>query len=260
MSGSRDTHWCYRCRRRVHLRGRSDSEAVCPYCSGGFVQELDEISRVDPADELFGLMEAFSALMRPRVDDRGRRARLVPVPDYGPGFGPLVMFGSQIPSRFDTRSTLLEELFEHLSASNGRGPAPASRSSIDAMPRVKITRTDSHCPVCKDEFEVGSEARQMPCNHIYHTDCIVPWLVQHNSCPVCRQELSSLPGSSSRLSNRESRRNLNDHFSSVWPFGTSGSNSDHDGSAMGSSSTATNNEQSDHHHHHEMGYSGWPFD
>lgn len=70
---------------------------------------------------------------------------------------------------------------------------PASKSAIEAMPTIEIgdghISTHSHCAVCKEEFELGSEAREMPCKHIYHSDCILPWLSLRNSCPVCRHEL-----------------------------------------------------------------------
>ena len=29
----------------------------------------------------------------------------------------------------------------------------------------------------------------MPCGHIYHPDCLKPWLEQNNTCPVCRFDL-----------------------------------------------------------------------
>ncbi|XP_031485831.1 probable E3 ubiquitin-protein ligase RHC2A [Nymphaea colorata] len=70
---------------------------------------------------------------------------------------------------------------------------PASKSAVESMPTIKIVAshitTDSHCAVCKDPFELDSEAREMPCKHIYHADCILPWLSLRNSCPVCRHEL-----------------------------------------------------------------------
>uniref|UniRef100_A0A6M2F1I2 RING-type E3 ubiquitin transferase n=1 Tax=Populus davidiana TaxID=266767 RepID=A0A6M2F1I2_9ROSI len=72
---------------------------------------------------------------------------------------------------------------------------PASKSAIESMPTVIINEshifTESHCAVCKEAFELESEAREMPCKHIYHTDCILPWLSIRNSCPVCRHELPS---------------------------------------------------------------------
>lgn len=70
---------------------------------------------------------------------------------------------------------------------------PASKAAIESMPTIEINDshivTESHCAVCKEAFELGSEAREMPCKHIYHSDCILPWLSLRNSCPVCRHEL-----------------------------------------------------------------------
>ncbi|KAJ1406917.1 Zinc finger, RING-type [Sesbania bispinosa] len=72
---------------------------------------------------------------------------------------------------------------------------PASKAAIESMPTVEIAEeqveSETHCAVCKEAFELGSEVREMPCKHLYHSDCILPWLSMHNSCPVCRHELPS---------------------------------------------------------------------
>ncbi|XP_073123725.1 probable E3 ubiquitin-protein ligase RHC2A [Henckelia pumila] len=78
---------------------------------------------------------------------------------------------------------------------------PASKAAIESMPTVEIAdqhiAVESYCAVCKEAFELGSEARLMPCNHLYHQDCILPWLTLKNSCPVCRHELPTENESSS---------------------------------------------------------------
>ncbi|KAK8617465.1 hypothetical protein V6N13_080381 [Hibiscus sabdariffa] len=90
----------------------------------------------------------------------------------------------------------LEQLIQQLAENdpNRYGTPPASKSAIEALPSVNITKNDlnsefNQCAVCMDEFEEGTEAKQMPCKHLYHKDCILPWLELHNSCPVCRHEL-----------------------------------------------------------------------
>lgn len=50
------------------------------------------------------------------------------------------------------------------------------------------------CTVCCDKIELGKKGMFMPCGHIYHPDCLNPWLEVNNSCPVCRFELPKESG------------------------------------------------------------------
>lgn len=90
----------------------------------------------------------------------------------------------------------LEQLIQQLAENdpNRYGTPPASKSAVEGLPTVTITDEIlgselAQCAVCKDEFERDMEVKQMPCKHIYHSECIMPWLELHNSCPVCRYEL-----------------------------------------------------------------------
>ncbi|KAL3754760.1 hypothetical protein ACJRO7_001941 [Eucalyptus globulus] len=42
------------------------------------------------------------------------------------------------------------------------------------------------CAVCLDDFEARQEVMVTPCDHMFHEECIVPWLQGHGQCPVCR--------------------------------------------------------------------------
>ena len=46
---------------------------------------------------------------------------------------------------------------------------------------------NSTCSICLEDFENGETVRVLDCGHMYHTDCIVPWLTtRHASCPLCK--------------------------------------------------------------------------
>ena len=45
------------------------------------------------------------------------------------------------------------------------------------------------CTVCVEHIDIGKKGMFMPCGHIYHPDCLKPWLETNNTCPVCRFEL-----------------------------------------------------------------------
>ncbi|XP_022897083.1 E3 ubiquitin-protein ligase RING1-like [Olea europaea var. sylvestris] len=130
------------------------------------------------------------------LQSRGANIQLVFEGPGGGGLGHGVDFG--LPSNLGDYfvGPGLEQLIQQLAENdpNRYGTPPASKSAVDGLPNIKITEellaTDSsQCAVCKDSFGLNEEAKQMPCKHIYHKDCILPWLELHNSCPVCRYEL-----------------------------------------------------------------------
>ncbi|KAJ8747737.1 hypothetical protein K2173_014512 [Erythroxylum novogranatense] len=85
----------------------------------------------------------------------------------------------------------LDLLLQHLAEndSNRYGTPPAHKEAIDALPTVTI-KEKLQCSVCLDEYGIGTEAKEMPCKHKFHKECILPWLELHSSCPVCRYQLS----------------------------------------------------------------------
>ncbi|XP_010045099.2 probable E3 ubiquitin-protein ligase RHC1A isoform X1 [Eucalyptus grandis] len=327
MNTGEETHWCHQCTRPIGLQG---GEVICPYCDGGFVQELQEVQALASADvsapypmdlspQVNPVFDAFFAMIGDNVLDRrsrilrfvdlvtrdpsfdvrgrpaGRRPRLDESDDYSmsPGLdqlmeqlsvdgrrGPLDQLMEQLS--VDGRRGPppgLDQLIEQLYVDGRRGPPPAPQSAIAALPTIKITwthlRDDSECPVCKEEFELQAEAKMMPCHHFYHPDCIVPWLEQHNSCPVCRFEMPPLgtgsvrggqswsdqsrSSSSSTLRSGDRGRDggrQNQWRGRLFPRPSDSSNSN----TQQYTETRGSNSRTIHEQNHEMNYSGWPFD
>ncbi|KAK6919685.1 Zinc finger, RING-type [Dillenia turbinata] len=57
------------------------------------------------------------------------------------------------------------------------------------------------CAVCLEDFEAREEVMLTPCNHMFHEDCIVPWVKSHGQCPVCRAPFCDNTRSSSMPNN-----------------------------------------------------------
>ncbi|KAF9939301.1 hypothetical protein BGZ67_009689 [Mortierella alpina] len=75
------------------------------------------------------------------------------------------------------------------------GPVGASDEVINSIPVHKLTTEEldakCECSVCKDEFTTEDTCLKLGCNHIFHDDCIKPWLKTNGSCPTCRFSLVS---------------------------------------------------------------------
>lgn len=196
-------YWCRRCQRSIRTTTTNPSEILCPRCFGQIRLELD-VSRPGPLLEArlepspgARILDSLAQMLDPPTTRRpGPNANIQSVSHRARIL--LQFIGPDSPSR---PGQGLEELIQELTQNDRPGPPAAPESAIEALPLVELRpehlKNDSHCPVCKDEFQVGVEVRELPCKHFYHSDCIVTWLHIHNTCPVCRYEVGGGPSDSS---------------------------------------------------------------
>jgi len=126
------------------------------------------------------------------------------------GMHPVVGFDAGMPAgsnnihsdlgnyAFGNLQNIMNELMERNPGTHGPNPTPAD--TIKALPRVKLTVKDDKsegCSICQDDFNVGDTVVLLPCDHKFHEACITPWLVENNSCPICRKPLSPSGGAAS---------------------------------------------------------------
>ncbi|KAA8516402.1 hypothetical protein F0562_016695 [Nyssa sinensis] len=212
MTSSGSSNWCYRCNRFVNAR--APDAVFCPDCISGFVEEIENPRRSPAASEMYvndSPNPHRDSIHRVRGNWRNAGDRLVFNPvivlrgserdnyelyyDDGDGSGLRPLPASMSEFLMDSGfNHLLDQLTQLESNGLGRfDRPPASKAAIESLPTIKIGAshvvTESHCAVCKEPFELEADAREMPCKHIYHSDCILPWLSIRNSCPVCRHEL-----------------------------------------------------------------------
>lgn len=86
-------------------------------------------------------------------------------------------FVSTIARSMDERGFVIPRSSDGPSRS---GNPPASERFVKRLPHLKISKeiADSKepCVVCSERFKVLDDVIKLPCRHIFHPDCIHPWL------------------------------------------------------------------------------------
>ncbi|XP_049850370.1 uncharacterized protein LOC126322550 isoform X2 [Schistocerca gregaria] len=103
--------------------------------------------------------------------------------------GRLTNFGDYVPD--NALQAILDQLYLQYR------PPTQPRTSDKVIASLPVTRLTAEnmkdhpeeCPVCKCNFEIGEESKELPCTHRYHVACIDRWLMSSNLCPLCRYEL-----------------------------------------------------------------------
>lgn len=162
-SSVRLTYWCHECDISVSLVFSTTAtnlplqEVLCPHCQTNFLEYMESINPNSP--------------------------------------NPLPLeqqLSTDIDFNFNFSSLQFDYDCEGNDPSNSDASGLNNSSSVGIrMNSVEISESLSResCAICKDEFSLHSEAKQLPCNHLYHSECILPWLSHQSSCPLCRFQL-----------------------------------------------------------------------
>jgi len=72
---------------------------------------------------------------------------------------------------------------------------PLNADSYDTVSVIsaitdKAESSDNCCIVCLIQFKDGQELRQLPCQHVFHINCIDKWLKINRMCPTCRADVT----------------------------------------------------------------------
>uniref|UniRef100_A0A1J3J241 E3 ubiquitin ligase BIG BROTHER n=1 Tax=Noccaea caerulescens TaxID=107243 RepID=A0A1J3J241_NOCCA len=100
----------------------------------------------------------------------------------------------------DPDTMTYEELVE-LGEAVGTESRGLSQELIETLPTRKYKfgsifsrkRAGERCVICQLKYKIGERQMNLPCKHVYHSECISKWLSINKVCPVCNSEVFGEP-------------------------------------------------------------------
>jgi hypothetical protein len=95
--------------------------------------------------------------------------------------------------RLNVPQEILDKMPQYVYTSKDAPAPPTAAGKKDEAPRKVVQYSQPTCPICIDDFISGETTiRELPCGHIFHPECVDPFLKSSSSlCPVCKR--SALP-------------------------------------------------------------------
>lgn len=178
------TYWCHLCKCEFSKIYVEDTDIRCRDCGKTFCEEIVSSNNDDHPSQ-------YTPFVVNEAQSRRRLNETSPILD---------MLQSLISFNEDAH---MENIISYLMANdpNKYGNPPASQEEVKKLRKVTVDEINKEeirkmssehlCSVCKDDYEMGQNLIQLPCTHLFHDDCILPWLKERNSCPTCRYELKT---------------------------------------------------------------------
>ncbi|KAL9258542.1 E3 ubiquitin-protein ligase-like protein [Drosera capensis] len=61
--------------------------------------------------------------------------------------------------------------------------------AVGAEKERAISGEDAACCICLSKYANNDELRELPCDHLFHKECVDKWLKMNALCPLCKAEV-----------------------------------------------------------------------
>ena len=181
---------CYQCR---FVAAFDCQNAQCPRCHSGFCfNEMLNGREVPPLPSVRSASQ-FQRMVAQREMAEAARAQATPPPTMPrpPRHYPSLFINTQgvILNEVQVERLRREQYEAHQVAHQAREAAKTQRPKFD-VPTRKAKEIDcaEKCAICFEEVKADDVVTDLEnCTHVYHSDCISPWVQTRNNCPQCLQ-------------------------------------------------------------------------
>jgi len=167
-------YYCHSCH---HVFVKSREEQLCGNCQSSFIEEMAEF-RPTVLDRQ--MLPTLSADQSRRIANATAILRLLEI---------------QLRHELEQLQTALEAANSSVSEGNNESKnilSPLMKAKLKKVPlNLDMYCSQPCCPICNEEFAMEESVLRMPCTHVFHQNCVMPWLELKQNCPICRFELEN---------------------------------------------------------------------
>lgn len=143
------------------------------------VNVLDEDNHFGLFDELFSILDNFPINLVP----------LIPLM-FESRFGSFLERVIPLYLANYERNQIIRAMDESMrEAANPRPEPPKNLKLINHIISNEDLQNERECSICLNDFVAGEQTVMLKCGHFFHKDCLMPWFVDHHTCPTCRQNV-----------------------------------------------------------------------
>ena len=178
-------YWCYNCKKTFNKIYIESQPIECIFCYNQICEEITGNENNNPQNYI---------PYNPRGEEN--QPQIIRISNPNNFLIDFVLNLLNLEYEEEEIETILNYIMNN--DTNRYGSPPASKTEIEKLNKYILTKEkldnlgiENICSVCKEEFQIGNEMLDLPCKHYFHKDCLMPWLNQHDSCPICRFELKT---------------------------------------------------------------------